>query len=137
MKADNIDNENFIESLITQVSVDSREDEKNHLLELDHETVSDLTERMDTEWDKNVLRVVVLGSSRSKKEIGKIGIDSHEIKKLTQYVVSVTQERKNAKYAATDMVKLKIQSQIETKDNNIKVKELSLKNKQYDWAKYR
>ena len=88
---------------------------------------------MDTEWDKNVLRVV-LGSSRSNKEINKIGIDSHKIKKLTEYVVSVTQERKNAKYAATDMVKLRIQSQIETTDNNIKVKELSLKKKQYDWS---
>ena len=53
---------------------------------------------------------------------------------MTEHVVSVTQERKNAKYAATDMVKLRIQSQIETTDNNIKVKELSLKKKQYDWS---
>ena len=88
---------------------------------------------MDTEWDKNELRVV-LDASRSKKEIKKIRTDSHEIKKLTEYVVSVTQERKNAKYAATDIVKLRIQSQIETTDNNIKVKELSLKKKQYDWS---
>ena len=105
---------------------------KNHLLELDHETVSDLIKSVDTEWDKNVLRVV-LGSCRSKKEINKIGIDSHEIKKLTEYVVSVTQEKKS-KYAATDMVKLRIQSQIETTDNDIRVKELSLRKKQYDWS---
>ena len=131
LKPDNIDIENFIEALIMQVSVDSREDEKNHRLELDHETVSDLTESMDTEWNKNVLRVV-LRSSLSKKEINKIGIDSHEIKKLTENVVSVTQERKKAKYAATDMVKLRIQSQIEITDNNIKVKEQSLKKKQYN-----
>ena len=32
------------------------------------------------------------------------------------------------------MVKLRIQSQIEATDNNIKVKELSLKKKQYDWS---
>ena len=66
LKPDNIDIENFIEALIMQASVDSREDEKNHWLELDHETVSDLIESMDTEWDKNVLRVV-LGLSCSKK----------------------------------------------------------------------
>ena len=77
---------------------------------------------------------VIIGSSRSKKEINKIGIDSHKIKKLTEYVVSVTQERKNSKYAATDMVKLRIQLQIETTDNNIKIKDLSLKKKQYDWS---
>ena len=65
-------------------------------LELNHETVSDLIESMDSEWDKNVPRVV-LSSSRSKKEINKIGIDSHEIKKLTEYIISVTQERKKCK----------------------------------------
>ena len=32
------------------------------------------------------------------------------------------------------MIKLRIQSQIETTYNNIKVKELSLKKKQYDWS---
>ena len=53
---------------------------------------------------------------------------------MTEYVVLVTPERKNAKYAATDMVKLRIKSQIETTDNNIKVKELSLKKKQNDWS---
>ena len=53
---------------------------------------------------------------------------------MTEYVVSVTQERKNSKYAATDMVKLRIQSQIETTDKNIKIKDLSLKKKQYDWS---
>ena len=48
LKPDNIDVENFIEALIMQISVDSREDEKNYRLELDHETVSDLIESMDT-----------------------------------------------------------------------------------------
>ena len=93
---------------------------KNHQLELDHETVSDLIESIDTERDKMYLSLVHLVP---KKKSNKIGIGSHEIKKLTEYVVLVTQERKNAKYAATDMVKLRIQSQIETTDNNIKVKE--------------
>ena len=78
--------------------------------------------------------LLLCASSRSEKEVNKIGIDSHKIKKLPEYVVSVTQERKNSKYAATDMVKLRIQSQIETTDNNIKIKHLSLKKKQYDWS---
>ena len=38
MKPDNIDIGNFIEPLIMQIYVDSGDNEKNHQLELNHET---------------------------------------------------------------------------------------------------
>ena len=53
MKPDNIDIENFIEALIMQISVDSRDDEKNHQLEFNHETVSDLS------WTLNGIKCTV------------------------------------------------------------------------------
>ena len=66
---------------------------------------------------QNIVRVI-LGSTRSRAEINTLGIDSHDIKQLTEKVLEVLEERKNAKLAASDMVTLRLKSRMESIDSN-------------------
>ena len=79
---------------------------------------------------------VLIGSSRSRKEIAKLGIDSHNIAILTDKVLSIVNERKNAELAATDMVKLRLEEQIKNVDCRINQKEKMMKQKSLDWEKF-
>ena len=45
----------------------------------------------------------LIGSSRSRKEINDLGIDSYNICQLTNTAISVVEERVNAKIAVNDM----------------------------------
>ena len=90
---------------------------------------------MDSERDKNIV-TVILGSTRSRAEINKLGIDSHDIKQLTEKVLEVLEERKNAKLAASFMVTLRLKSRMESIDSNINSKELILQRKTHDWTEH-
>ena len=58
---------------------------------------------MDSEWDKNILRVVVIASQRSRNELEQLNFNCHDIRMLTDQVVALIEEREQAKIAATDM----------------------------------
>ena len=62
---------------------------------------------VDTEWDRKLIHAL-LGASHSRKELDDLGTDSDNICKLTNSVVSIIQERMNAKLAAEDMVSLRL-----------------------------
>ena len=63
---------------------------------LDKSLVQKLINSMDTEWDKKIARVT-FGACRSRSEIDKLGISSHDIKKLTDHVMDVIQARDDIK----------------------------------------
>ena len=132
LRSDNVDMEQFIEDFISLLS---ERDTSEDRLSLDAKLCTDLLNSMDSKWDKNVVRVLI-GSTRSRKEIAKLGIDSHNIAILTDKVLSIVNERKNAELAATDMVKLRLGEQIKDVDCRINQKEKMMKQKSLDWEKF-
>jgi len=58
--------------------------------------VQKLINSIDTEWDKKIARVA-FGACRSRSEIDRLGISSHDIKKLTDHVLDVIQSRDDTK----------------------------------------
>ena len=69
---------------------------ENQRLILDKSLVQKLINSMDTEWDKKIARVT-FGAYHSRSEIDKLGISSHDIKKLTDHVMDVIQARDDIK----------------------------------------
>ena len=61
---------------------------KDARLDLNLETVTELIESMDTEWDKKVVRVI-LGANRSRSEIDKLGMDSDKLTNITCEVMKI------------------------------------------------
>ena len=70
LRPDDIDLERFFETLFL------KEDNKDEVFNKD--LLDKMFKSMDTEWDNKVLRVI-LGLSRSRAEIDKLGIDSYSI----------------------------------------------------------
>ena len=56
---------------------------------------------VDSEWDKKIIRVL-LGTTRSREELEKLGIKSDNIAKDQEYVKEILKERLRAKTAAED-----------------------------------
>ena len=75
-----------------------------------------------------------LRASRSRKELDDLGIDSDNICKLTNSVVSIIHERINAKLAAEDMVSLRLKKQLEQLHEEIDSKEKQYILKQSRWS---
>ena len=134
LRADDVDLEIFFEELTKSIHYDFKSVDENSRLILNSELVENIINSMDSEWDKNIVRVI-LGSTRSRAEINKLGIDSHDIKQLTEKV-EVLEERKNAKLAASDMVTLRLKSRMESIESNINSKELILQRKTHDWTEH-
>ena len=80
-------------------------------LNINSELLHDMLNPMDSEWDKNIANVI--GATRSRAELHKLSIDSHNISKLTEEVLNIIHERKNTKIAAIDMVRLRFHSKLE------------------------
>ena len=135
LRADDVDLEFFFEELTKSIHYDFKSVDENSRLTLNSELVENIINSMDSEWDKNIVRVI-LGSTQSRAEINKLGIDSHDIKQLTEKVLEVLEERKNAKVAASDMVTLRLKSRMESIDSNINSKELTLQRKTHDWTEH-
>ena len=74
----------------------THEASKNHRLILDKSIVQELSNSMDTEWDKKIAQVA-FGACRSRSEINRLGISSHDMKKLTDHVLDVMQARDDTK----------------------------------------
>ena len=67
---------------------------------------------VDSEWDKIIIRVL-LGATRSRAELEKLGIKSDNIAKDQEYVKEILKERLRAKTAAEDIIKLQLNSRLE------------------------
>ena len=74
----------------------AQEASKNERIILDKSVVQKLINAIDTEWDKKIARVA-FGACRSRSEIDKLGISSHDIRKLTDHVMAVIQARDDTK----------------------------------------
>ena len=88
---------------------------------------------MDSEWDKNILRVVI-ASQRSRNELEQLDFNCHDIRMLTDQVVALIEEREQARIAATDMITLRIKKRIDCVDEMISSNELQMKRKRLDWT---
>ena len=73
--------------------------------------MEELLKCVDTEWDKKVIRVL-LNVNRSRSEIDQLGMDSDNVLQNIEEVNTIIKERLNAKIAAEDMVKLRLDSQV-------------------------
>ena len=60
----------------------TKPEQNSERLNIDRDFVEAAINGMDSEWDKNVLRVIV-GATRSRKQRDDLGIYSHDIKLLT------------------------------------------------------
>ena len=88
---------------------------------------------MDSEWDKNILRVVI-ASQRSRDELEQLDFNCHDVRMLTDQVVALIEEREQAKIAAADMTTLRIKKRIDCADEMISSNELKMKRKRLDWT---
>ena len=132
--SDDIDMEEFVEAFILYLksAETTRQEER---IQLDSKLLSDILHSVDSEWDKNIVRVLI-GSTRSRQGITNLGIDSHNIAELTNKVISIVNERGNAILTATDMVNLRLEDKIKSVDNQIIQKQRMVKQKGLDWEKY-
>ena len=110
LKSNDVDLELFLEAFIEYM--EQKNECKDARLDLNLETVTELIESMDTEWDKKVVRVI-LGANRSRSEINKLGMDSDKITNITCEVMEIMKERIQAKVAAEDMVKVRLKCKLE------------------------
>ena len=95
---------------------------------LSRDLIQTLISNMDSEWDKKVLRFVII-TGRSRKEISNLGFDGDNVTSLTEEVLRIAQERENASIAAHDMVNLRLREKIKNLEEKIsfKTKYLSVK----------
>ena len=69
-------------------------------------------EEMDTEWDRYVAKILIVGD-KSHTEIERLGLSDKGITKKFTKLQTVIEELQNTKLAAEDMVSLQLRSQIE------------------------
>ena len=74
----------------------------------------------------------MIGATRSRKQFDDLGIYSHDIKLLTENIISTIIVRKNAMMAACDMVTLKSKERTESVDTTLNSNQIQLKRKQLD-----
>ena len=134
LRSDDIDMEESVEAFILYLKSGetTRQEER---IQLDNKLLSDILHSMDSEWDKNIVRVLI-GSTRSRQEITNLGIDSHNIAQVTNKVISIVNERGNAILTATYMVNLRLEDKIKSVDNQIIQKQRMVRQKGLDWEKY-
>ena len=82
-----------------------RETEQSVRLDLTNDLVQEILCTVDSEWDKKIIRVL-LGATRSRAELEKLGIKSDNIAKDQEYVKETLKEHLRAKTAAEDIIKL-------------------------------
>ena len=133
LRSDDIDLEFFMEDFYKQFTFESSTAENR--LNIDSELLHDMLNSMDSEWDKNIAKVII-GATRSRAELHKLSIDSHNISKLTEEVLDIIQERKNTKIAATDMVRLRLHSKLEKVKGLISSKQKQLDRMKSHWTEH-
>ena len=98
LRSKDIDLELFLEEFIQSKE---RETEQSVRLDLTNDLVQEILCTVDSEWDKKIIRVL-LGTTRSREELEKLGIKSDNIAKDQEYVKEILKERLRAKTAAED-----------------------------------
>eukprot|EP00794_Sanderia_malayensis_P002367 gene2368-2728_t len=132
IRPNNFDLHFFACAMMSKMQSDQIANKENERLILDKSLVQKLINSMDTEWDKKIARVT-FGACRSRSEIDKLGIRSHDIKKLTDHVMDVIQAKDDTKMAATNKVKANVDTKIETLDRTIRHKEAFFRSKTFDF----
>eukprot|EP00794_Sanderia_malayensis_P009595 gene9595-10582_t len=132
IRPNNFDLHFFACAMMSKMQSDQIANKENERLILDKSLVQKLINSMDTEWDKKIARVT-FGACRSRSEIDKLGISSHDIKKLTDHVMDVIQAKDDTKMAATNKVKANVDTKIETLDRTIRHKEAFFRSKTFDF----
>ena len=102
-------------------------------IEINRENVDMLLNSMDTEYDKNVAKVM-LSAGRSRAQIDELGINADNIVSLSEKVALVGQEVKNSLIAAEDLVKLHIKGEIGKLQTDTERLQHTLLEKQGDWT---
>ena len=102
-------------------------------IEITRENVDMLLNSMDTEYDKNVAKVI-LSAGRSRARIDELGINADNIVGLSERVALVGQEAKNPLIAAEDFVKLYIKGEIGKLQTDTERLQHTLLEKQDDWT---
>lgn len=77
---------------------------------MDCDAVKRLINSMDTEYDKQVARIL-LSATRSRTEIERLGIDPDNIPKLIEDTKAALAEIENTQYAADDILNLRLKAQ--------------------------
>ena len=101
-------------------------------IEINRENVDMLLNSMDTEYDKNVAKVI-LNAGRSRAQTDELGINADNIVSLSEKVALVGQEVKNSLIAAEDLVKLHIKGEIGKLQTDTERLQHTLLEKQGDW----
>ena len=102
-------------------------------IEINGENVDILLNSMDTEYDKNVAKVI-LSAGRSRAQIDEPGINANNIVSLSEKVALVGQEVKNSLIAAEDLVKLHIKGESGKLHTDTERLQHTLLEKQGDWT---
>ena len=123
LKSDDVDIEEFLES---RISVIKNKERTATRLGINGNLIKAMFSSIDSEWDKNILRVVI-ASQRSRNELEQLDFNCHDIRMLTDQVVALIEEREQAKIAATEMTTLRIKKTIVCVDEMISSNELKMK----------
>ena len=102
LRPKDIDLELFLEEFIQNKETDT---EQSVRLDLTNDLVQEIFCTVDSEWDKKIIRVLI-GATRSRAELEKLGIKSDNIAKDQDYVIEMLEERLRAKTAAENIVRL-------------------------------
>ena len=125
LRPDEFDLELFLEKFCdTDEATNSDQDQ----LVIDNEFVEKILLNMDTEWDKNIVRVL-LSLNRSRAQLDELGIESDHIVSKHQDRQIVLEERSRAEVAAKDILKLRLESQKSNINKNITGSEVLLEKK--------
>ena len=108
LRPDEFDLELFLEKFCDTDNEATNSDQDQ--LVIDNEFVERILVNMDTEWDKNIVRVL-LSLNRSRAELDELGIESDHIVSKRQEIQMVLEERSRAEVAAKDILKLRLESQ--------------------------
>ena len=102
-------------------------------VEINRENVDMLLNSMDTEYDKNIAKVI-LSAGRSRAQIDELGINADNIVSLSEKVALVGQEVKNSLIAAENLVKLHIKGEVGKLQTDTERFQHTLLEKQGDWT---
>ena len=132
LRPDEFDLELFLEKFCDTDNEATNSDQDQ--LVIDNEFVEKILVNMDTEWDKNIVRVL-LSLNRSRAELDELGIESDHIVSKRQEIQMVLEERSRAEVAAKDILKLRLESQKSNINKNITESEVLLEKKSDSWTK--
>ena len=129
LKSDDVD----LEFVFEDMQAISNAQEKACSLTLDKEQVQDILNNLDTEWDRQVFRVL-LTASRSRREVAELGIDVDQTAEKSEMVLQAIQQRKETMLDAEKIVETALAEQLKKLNEEISTKEKRLESKKSLWT---